>query len=130
MPRFLLAALAWAVWIGVLCLTPSDAIPSWEWADLLSVDKMVHAVMFGVLTALLARGLRDRKGNERPDLQLLLLAGAASVGYGGLMELLQGIPGSGRQGDWVDMTANTVGAVLGIFWTRRRWNRQRHTIHA
>ena len=122
--RAMRPAVAWAALIAFLCLTPATTLPTWEWADLLSVDKFVHAVMFGVLTWLLARGLRRRSTNALSDGRLLLVAGAASFFYGASMEVLQQIPGLGRQGDWVDLTANTIGALVGALWLNWRWARK------
>lgn len=121
MTRFLRLALAWALLIAFLCLTPGKALPAWEWADLLSVDKLVHMLMFGVLSYLLARGLRDRSTNTWAHGRILLVAGLLSFAYGGLMELLQDIPGLGRNGDVVDLAANTIGAVVGAWLVYRLW---------
>lgn len=121
MSRFLRLALAWALLIAALCLTPGKTLPEWEWADLLSVDKVIHMLLFGVLTYLLARGFRERTSNTWNDGRLLLLAGALSFGYGALMEVLQEIPVLNRNGDLVDLTANTIGAVAGAWLVRRLW---------
>jgi len=125
MTRFLRLSIAWALLIAFLCLTPGNALPQWEWADLLSVDKLVHVLMFGVLSYLLARGFRDRASNTWSDAKVLLIAGLLSFAYGGLMELLQDTPGLGRHGDVVDLTANTIGAVAGAFLVSRYWARRR-----
>ena len=63
-------ALAWALCILVLCLMPGRALPSWDWFDLLSLDKLVHAGMFGTLTVLLAGAFqkRDMRGSFLPTL--------------------------------------------------------------
>lgn len=121
--RSMRPALAWALLIAFLCLTPGKALPQWQWADLLRVDKLVHMGMFAVLTVLLARGLRDRSANTRPLPRLLLMAGALSVAYGASMEVLQEIPGLNRRGDIIDLIANTVGAVAGAYWLRWRLKR-------
>lgn len=121
MTRFLRLAIVWALIIAALCLTPGKALPTWEWADLLSVDKLVHVGMFGVLSYLVARGFRDRRVNTWSDGRILLMAGLLSFGYGALMEVLQEIPGLGRHGDLVDLTANTLGAVVGALLVRRLW---------
>ncbi|MBL7953022.1 MAG: VanZ family protein [Flavobacteriales bacterium] len=121
MTRFLRLAIVWALIIAALCLTPGKAIPSWEWADLLSVDKMVHMLLFGVLSYLCARGLRDRSVNTWSDGRILFIAGLLSFAYGALMEVLQGIPGLGRHGDLVDLTANTIGALVGALLVKRLW---------
>ncbi|MEZ4789516.1 MAG: VanZ family protein [Flavobacteriales bacterium] len=121
MTRHLRLALAWSLLIAFLCLTPGRNLPHWEWADLLSVDKLVHMLMFGILSYLLARGLRDRAENRRTDRRILWIAGAISFAYGGLMEILQMTPGLGRNGDVVDLTANTIGAVVGAWLVHRYW---------
>lgn len=122
--RSMRPALAWAALIAFLCLTPATSLPTWDWVDLISFDKFVHAVMFGTLTWLLARGLRRRPNNTFSDGRLLAMAGAFSFLYGASMEVLQEIPGLGRQGDWVDLTANTIGAVVGALWLKRQWWRK------
>lgn len=121
MTRFLRLALAWALFIAGLCLTPGKALPAWQWADLLSVDKFVHMLMFGVLTWLLARGLRDRNPPSLSSTTILLIAAAGSCAYGALMEALQEVPALGRTGDIVDLTANTIGAMAGAWVVRRTW---------
>ncbi len=125
MTRFLRLSIAWALLIAFLCLTPGNALPQWKWADLLSVDKLVHVLMFGALSYLLARGFRERASNTWSDAKVLLIAGLLSFAYGGLMELLQDIPSLGRNGDVVDLTANTIGAVAGAFLVSRYWARRR-----
>lgn len=124
MTRYLRLALAWAALIAFLCLTPGSNLPQWQWADLLSVDKLVHMLMFGVLSYLLARGFRDRAGNTWSMGRVLCIAGLMSFAYGALMELLQDIPGLGRNGDIVDLTANTIGAVVGVHLVHRFWSRK------
>lgn len=121
MTRFLRLAIAWSLIIAALCLTPGKALPSWEWADLLSVDKMIHMLMFGVLSYFFARGFRERTANTWSDGRILLIAGLLSFCYGALMEVLQEIPGLGRHGDLVDLTANTLGAVVGALFVKRLW---------
>jgi VanZ family protein len=125
MTRYLRLAIAWALLIAFLCLTPGKALPQWEWADLLSVDNVVHMLMFGALSYLLARGIKDREGNNWSYARVLIAAGSISFVYGALMELLQETPGLGRNGDLVDLTANTIGAVVGAYLVYRFWTRPR-----
>jgi len=117
-------ALAWALLIAALCLTPGKALPQWQWADLLRVDKLVHMGMFGVLTVLVACGLLKRRTNELPLVRSLLFAGSFSVLYGASMEVLQEIPGLNRRGDVIDLIANTAGAVVGALWLRWQLKRK------
>jgi len=114
-------ALLWALLILVLCLLPGRTLPQWEWADLFSLDKPVHAVLFGVLTVLVGRAfkLMARTG------PVLLWSVLLSVGYGLATEAMQQLQALGRHGDVNDAIANTLGAVGGALHLRRQWNRQR-----
>jgi VanZ family protein len=118
MPRYRWALL-WALLILVLCLMPGAALPAWHWADLFSVDKLVHAGLFAVQALLV---LRAAGGQGRADAFPWLLA---VVAYGGALELMQMLPALGRRGDWNDLAANTLGALLGWAWHRWRSGSQR-----
>jgi hypothetical protein len=123
--RGLRPALAWALLILVLCLMPGEAVPSWDWTDLLNIDKPVHAVLFGVLLVLLVRGFRTaRAGFLRPS-RPMLVAFVGTVAYGALTEWMQQLEALGRHGDLNDLLANTVGAVLGMIYLRWRSHRKR-----
>lgn len=43
----------------------------------------------------------------------MVLSVVVAITYGTLIEVLQGVAGTGRQSDPVDAVANTVGALLG-----------------
>ena len=119
------AALVWAAVILVLCLTPGSALPTWEWADLISLDKLIHAVIFGILMVLLLKGFVGQPPASPLFKNAVTIALVATILYGCSMELLQQIPGLGRRGDVLDVIANTVGA-LGVWgWVRWRSTRER-----
>lgn len=120
MVRALRWAFAWALLILVLCLMPGSALPAWHWADLLSVDKAVHAGLFAVLAVLVLLGLRVHAGGAPLPAPAILWAVVACVVYGGLLELLQQLPVLGRRGDLSDLLANTAGCGLGWLWDRYR----------
>ncbi|AUG46444.1 hypothetical protein BVU17_02495 [Haloarcula taiwanensis] len=75
-----------------------------------ALDKWVHALSYGVLTALLAWGRRAR------SIPLVAALVAVAVCYGAGIELLQRlVPSRGLSG--ADFLANAVGAVLaGALW--------------
>lgn len=124
MLRALRWALLWAALILVLCLMPGRALPAWHWADLLSVDKAVHAALFAVLAILVLRALEA----QQLDLDRGALAAALilCVAYGGGLELLQMLSALGRRGDWNDFIANSVGVALGWILHRRLRIGRRH----
>lgn len=112
----LLPALLWALLILVLCLLPGGALPQWRWADLINVDKLVHALLFFGQTILLARMFLGHGSPQR----WLLWAVIISVGYGIGVELMQGLEALGRRTDLNDMIANTVGACTAGWYAHRR----------
>jgi hypothetical protein len=118
-------ALAWALMILVLCLMPGSAVPSWDWTELLNIDKPVHAVLFGVLLVLLVRGFRTLERPEWLRDRPVPWAFAVTVVYGALTELMQQLEALGRHGDLNDLIADAVGAGLGWGYLRWRWNRER-----
>lgn len=116
-------ALGWASLILVLCLMPGQALPQWEWADLLSVDKAVHAFLFAVLYVLVHRWLIDRGMAPSKALWVGLIACTA---YGASTELMQQLPALGRRGDLGDLLANTAGVLLGMLVAHRPAHRTRN----
>lgn len=75
-------------------------------------DKIVHTLMYGILTVLLGRALREHI--MRNPLAWLLGIVAAATAYGAMMEILQGqMTWIHRSCSWGDMLANLVGAILG-----------------
>jgi len=71
-----------------------------------ALDKWVHAGGYGTLTVLLARA-RDSR-----TVAAVALVAALALGYGGGIELLQGLVPS-RSTSLADMVANAVGVVVG-----------------
>ena len=114
--------------IAVLSLMPAQEFPQ---TDIQFADKWAHWVMYGFLTLVMGidyvlRGeylstkasasstQRQRYKNKGAAIwQLLVIAIIASV-YGGLMELGQAYLTTSRHGDWLDMWANSFGALCAF----------------
>ncbi|MCB9182863.1 MAG: VanZ family protein [Flavobacteriales bacterium] len=125
MLRQLRWALLWALLILVLCLMPGAALPAWDWADVLSVDKLVHAGLFAVLGVLLFIGIsRHYRARELRSATVLAVI-LVGIAYGGGLELMQMLSALGRRGDWNDFIANATGMGLAWGWYRWRWAGQR-----
>ncbi|HMC98455.1 MAG TPA: VanZ family protein [Flavobacteriales bacterium] len=97
-------------------MIPGAALPQWRWADLLSIDKLVHASLFFGQSLLLARLFL---GHGRPQ-RWLLWAVVISASYGSGVELMQGLEALGRRTDLNDAIANTVGACAAAWFAQRR----------
>lgn len=101
-------SVTWALLILALCLLPGSELPSWDWADLISLDKPIHAFLFGVLTLLVVRGMVPDR-SLHVSTKVLVGSVLVAVGYGVAMEVMQELEALGRHGDVPDAIANTTG---------------------
>jgi len=102
-PRFL--ALLWTLLIIVGLSLPGSRLPD---SSMLEYDKLVHGVLFFVLTVLwLAAASRGRLD---AGLAILVVILAFSV----LSELYQGWLPFGRHADFLDSAADAFGALAGF----------------
>ncbi len=106
--------LAWALFILILTGIPGDQIPKvltfLEW---LSPDKMVHLIMFGVLSYLMLYGNRQQYFKSRNRSYYIIIAVLISAVYGIITELLQFYVFIGRNANVFDGAANILGAASG-----------------
>jgi VanZ family protein len=103
------ASIAYALFLLVVSLLPGGNLPSVpDWFSLFSPDKVAHFGAYGVFALLLSVTFAEHR-IKRAVLYAIFIAAS----YGVLMEVLQGISGTGRHFDPVDMVANLLGAVLG-----------------
>jgi VanZ family protein len=107
LPNFPLSYVRWAFYIClavvlVLALMPPRPMPTTGW------DKANHVLAFAVLAVLGCRAYLQR------DLRVL----AFLLGYGCLIELLQGLTGY-RSAEWLDVAADAIGLLVG--WNLNRW---------
>lgn len=113
--RSALSVFAWLVIITLLCSMPGQYIPSNNWLELLSVDKLVHAFIFGTLAILLFVFALKRQGGRGAIMVCFLFTTAYGIG----MELMQAYAFSNRSADWQDAVANTLGACIALFFVKR-----------
>jgi VanZ family protein len=112
------SVLFWLLTIGVLSLLPGKTFEDLGY-NFFGADKFVHAALYFFLAFSLIRAVPP-SGKTGPA---LLLALAASLGWGGLMEILQAQSFIiGRSADWRDLTANLFGSLCALVPTliRRR----------
>ena len=95
----------WCFWPALLVVTWGELTPHVPDAisELLSWDKAQHFIAYFGLTGLAMLVW----GGRRPALLLL----AAMLAVGGGLEILQSFVG--RDAEWSDMAANTLGALTG-----------------
>lgn len=112
------AAVGWAAVIFWLSAQPatSDRLDWLSSLDLPGLDKVAHAVAFGILTVLCAQAL-----GALGQLRSLVLAVVIASAYGVTDELHQRSV-AGRDADVLDWVADTVGAIAfaTAVWFLRR----------
>lgn len=110
MNRYLLGAIAWAIIILILTLTPGKSVPD---ISLFDYDKIGHAGIFFIFSFLLITGLY--KMDQRPQrvAKVVVIGLVSSVVYGFAIEFIQDlIPDRGME--WYDAVANILGSILGV----------------
>ncbi len=101
----------WFAIIFALCATPGNFVPSPTWADLLSIDKLVHVMMFFILCELiLIVTLKYNVPNA-----MVIVAVSFAVAYGGVLEILQATCFVNRSGNWQDFVADVLGCLMAVF---------------
>lgn len=101
-------ALAWAIFIAVFSLMPSQKLPR---LPIFKWDVLVHMGIYALLTFLLAFAvLADKTKQPRKMISLLL---AINV-YGLLIEIGQGVFVASRHFEVKDLVMNFVGTLLGM----------------
>lgn len=87
--------------------------PKTELANVRFIDKWAHLLMYGSLAFVLwMEDWRVRKASPSMPRALALYIGP--VAMSGLIELAQAYCTTDRSGDWLDLTANAIGALAGI----------------
>ena len=107
----------WIIIIMVLIGTPGNYIPKvitfWNW---LSPDKIIHLLIFGILTFLLIRGFQKQFSFQKLRLYSKQSALIFGIFFGLLTEVLQIFVFTGRYGSMYDFSANTLGCLLGLLF--------------
>ncbi|MEE4259214.1 MAG: VanZ family protein [Bacteroidales bacterium] len=107
-------AITWALFILIVTGIPGDQIPKIPtFLDWLSPDKIVHVVIFGILSYLLLYGNRSQYLKSKHRSYLVFTVVLISATYGLITELLQYFVFVGRSGNAFDFYANILGALVG-----------------
>lgn len=124
--KFYAPAIGWGIFVFTLSVWPGKDFPQIpKWTDLLSVDKLVHALFYGIMAALILRGwFQSEKATKNDDFKIknkqnlfilgLLVAAFCST-FGWAIELIQENFCADRLFELLDGVANTIGACVGTF---------------
>ncbi len=103
----------WAFFILGVCLLSPKYIPNVKF-ELIAIDKVVHLGLFFVLNFLFLFSLRrnDSLIIKKKSILILFLC----VFYGAAIEYLQMITRLGRNAEWDDIIANSLGSIFAFLW--------------
>ena len=115
MPKQLL--LLWAIIcsgiITYFCLTDSSNIPA---VSIPNIDKIVHFCFhFGFTISWILFFKKELKGKAPDDYKAYFISFIFSVFFGITIEVLQTVLTTTRAADVIDILANTIGALAGVF---------------
>ncbi|WP_432821574.1 VanZ family protein [Trichloromonas sp.] len=94
--------------VGILWLSLTSSPPVFD-APVLGWDKAQHALAYGVLVLATGRFLCMC---NLPARYAWGIAVVYAIGFGGLLEVLQGVAGTGRICEWGDLLADSIGALF------------------
>ncbi|MFV5688705.1 VanZ family protein [Flavobacterium sp. ZT3R25] len=103
-------ALSWTGLIVFFCLIKSSDIPAVHIANL---DKVVHSFFYFVFTSLWFFFFKKQL-NSLTIFKPLLLSFMFSIFFGIAIEIVQTLFTTTRKGDFFDVVANLLGAILAI----------------
>jgi len=104
----------------VICAIPGERIPKLTFLEWLKPDKIVHILVFALLTILILRSFIDAEALNSAQKYRVTFAICLSIAYGALVEFLQYSVFINRSGDIRDALANTIGALVG-WWIYKRY---------
>jgi VanZ family protein len=107
--KYFLPAIIWGTIILVLCVMPGKSIPSFDWADLFSIDKLAHSIFYFVLVVLIDWG--NKKNGISSNIFLITFV---CILYGISLEFVQKYLCVDRCFEVLDMIANSVGALVAF----------------
>ena len=115
-PSFFPAAL-WFIISTVLLTLPGSALPKEDWLSKIWIDKWVHIGLFSIMVFLCCWASHKK---EKTKTKFLWWA-IAAIAYGVAMEFVQKYFIPNRSFDIGDIMADTVGSLLGLMYSTRRY---------
>jgi VanZ family protein len=110
---FLIVAVVYTLVIATLSLIPLGRISVGGFNP---TDKMLHTAAYFILTLLWLFYYLMKKAEFRNYKWEFFNISALVIVFGMLIEVLQGVLTSYRQPDWVDILANSIGALIAFLF--------------
>jgi VanZ family protein len=115
-----LPGIAWFFIVGILTLMPGKDVPEVGWMDKITgFDKFVHAVLFGGLVFLFSVPYFKAHFSHQQKINYFIRICLAVIVWGITIEFLQKYFVVGRDFELLDWAADSIGAILA-FWLSRK----------
>lgn len=107
-------AILWALFILTMCSIKLGDV-SHSSLFFPGFDKLVHCGFFFVMIVFMSAGYIRQQSLHSLPYKILLLILVIAIAYGGLIEILQAYIFTWRSGEWNDLFADTIGALMAAF---------------
>lgn len=120
-----LKSILWALLTLALGIIPGSSLRKVGSIPIPHFDKVVHFILFCILTLFLLYETANRNGNKALSLKTKTTIAASAIGYGALLEIIQHLLVAGRTGNILDILANSLGvfSALLVFHLIKRKSR-------
>jgi len=115
-----LPGIAWFLIVLVLVCLPGKDLPEVSWLEkIVNFDKLVHAGLFGGIVFWFCMPFKTSLMNRQDKLNLYIKITIATCTWGITTELIQKYFIPGRNFDLVDWAADSLGAIIAFFVSKR-----------
>ena len=119
--------IAWFFIVLYLMCLPGDEIPSESWMTKIYFDKWAHAGVFGLMVLLFCWPFYKSDFNRKQRLQYFLKITIAACIWGLAVEFIQNFFISGREYDLLDWAADSVGAIIALWFCSKILSTDAHS---
>jgi VanZ family protein len=121
---YFVPGIAWFLMLLLLICLPGKSIPDSTWINIVDIDKLVHAALFGGLVGLFCWPFSKADMPRQLKLNYFLRITLAACVWGITTEFIQKYFIPGRQFDMADWLADSAGALIAYFICRRLFARK------
>lgn len=114
-----LPGIAWFLLALILVCLPGEDLPETPWLASIDFDKLVHAGIFGGIVFLFCMPFRKAAYNRNEKIDLFIKITLATCLWGITTEFIQKFFIPGRQFDLMDWAADSLGAVIAFFVSKK-----------
>jgi VanZ family protein len=121
----ILPGIGWLIISTILFIIPGSSFPKENFLDKIFFDKWVHIGLFAIMVFLFCWSQRKKSISEIKLKKMFVLIFFLAVAYGISIEFIQKYFVPNRGFELEDIIADTIGAGLGLFYSVKRYIKNR-----